>query len=308
MTVFDMGYFLHMTKGCLTLRSFYLISMRIFFSLSILFFSVSLVAQTGDRDRYIHFRDSLRVYIDGDRLILQHIVAPGQTLFGLARFYGLEKEELVFYNPAYKENLPAIMDTVLIPVPKKAILPYVYPDYARWKAAPVFYTANKGETLFQISRRVFGHPVDSVKKYNPHLDNNIKVGDQIFIGWLSTKGIPDSIRQFTGHPLWTKSHRIRSQYMQLRKSFEEHAHQGYGTRIHHESNVDDIVVLHNESPMNQPIALKNPINNRIVFAKVIGEIPPGTYPPGTAIVVSDQVARMLAVTDDRFFVRIKYLR
>lgn len=265
------------------------------------------LAQTGNRDQYLTFQDSLEILRERDRLHLRHVMAPGQTLFGLSRFYGLELEELLYYNEAFKERLPGVLDTLLIPVPRKALLPYRYPDYARWKGAPVFYKVRKGETLYQISRRMFGIPVDSVLHYNPHVTASLQPDQVLFIGWMSTRGIPDSIRQFTGHPLWGKSHRLRTQYMKSRKTMTESSQQGYGACIHTEATGDELVVLHNEAEINSIIALKNPLNNRILFARVIGPIPPGTYPPGTIVVASDTVARMLAVKDQRFFVRTKYL-
>jgi len=275
--------------------------------LSLLAASFALSAQTGNRDQYLTFRDTLSIFRDADRLFIRHVVAPGQTLFSLARFYGLELDEFLYYNPAFKDRLPAIADTLQIPVPKKAILPYRYPDYARWKVAPLYYTAQKGETLYQIARRTFGVPVDSMLHYNPLQSEQLQPGDVLFVGWLSTKGIPDSIRQFTGHPLWGRSHRLRSQYMQQRKLSTEQQQQGYGTRIQSESVDEELVVLHNEAPLNSVVAMKNPLNNRVVFARVIGQIPPGTYPPGTVVVTSQTVARMLAVKDDRYFIRIKFL-
>lgn len=277
------------------------------FALGVLSFTTTLFAQTGNREQYLTFKDSLEVLRDADRLFIRHVIAPGQTLFSLSRFYGLELEELQYYNPGFKEKMPAIMDTLAIPVPRKAILPYRYPGYARWKGAPLFYTAQKGETLFQIARRTFGIPVDSLLHYNPGQSEHLQPGDVLFIGWLSTKGIPDSIRQFTGHPLWGRSHRMRSQYMQQRKLSTEHQQQGYGTLILSESGDEELVVLHNEAPLHSVVAMKNPLNNRIVFARVVGQIPPGTYPPGTVVVTSQTIARMLAVKDERYFIRIKYL-
>ncbi len=266
-----------------------------------------LSGQTGTRDNYLTFRDTLQVGRESGRLFIKHTVAQGQTLYGVSRFYGLELEELLFYNGQFKDRMPGIKDTLIIPVPKKAILPFRYPDYARWKGAPLYYTVQKGETLFQISRRYFGLPLESMKQFNNLEDENIKPGTKLFVGWLSTKGIPDSIRQFSGHPLWIKSHKLRSQYMQDRTTGAELQEQGYGTRIFADNPDDELVVLHNGSAINSPVALKNPLNNRIVFARVIGRIPPGTYPPGTVVVTSNAVSRMLGVKDHRFFIRLKYL-
>ncbi len=269
--------------------------------------SESLSGQTGTRANYLTFKDTLQIGRESGRLFIKHTVAQGQTLYGVSRFYGLELEELLYYNRQYKVQMPGIKDTLFIPVPKKAILPFRYPNYARWKGAPLYYTVQKGETLYQISQRYFGLPVEQMKQFNNLKEENIQPGNKLFVGWLSTKGIPDSIRQFSGHPLWIKSHRLRSQYMQGRKTGDELQDQGYGTRILADNPDDELVVLHNGSALNSPVALKNPLNNRIVFARVIGRIPPGTYPPGTVVVTSNAVSRMLGVKDHRFFIRLKYL-
>ncbi|MCF8237094.1 MAG: LysM peptidoglycan-binding domain-containing protein [Saprospiraceae bacterium] len=280
---------------------------RRYFLLLLYLLPISLLAQTGDRDHYLTFQDTIQIKEEKSRIYIQHEMAAGQTLYGLARFYGLELDELLYYNPNFKAVGPQIGDTLYVPVPRKVILPYWYPGYKRWKGAPLMYTVRKGETLFQISRRHFGIPLDSLLAYNRLKDTDIQPGTSLFVGWLSTKGIPDSTRTFFGHPLWEESYRMRTNYLRLRKVAREHEQQGFGSRIPAQVAGEELVVLHQSSEVNDVIALKNPLNNRIVFARVIGRIPPGTYPPGTILVASESVVRLLAVKDSRFFVRVKYL-
>lgn len=275
--------------------------------LLLFFLPVSLIAQTGNREAYLTFRDTVEVHIDKSRLYIQHQMAGGQTLYGLARFYGLEVDELLYVNKSYRDLLPRAGDTLLVPIPKKAILPYWYAGYKRWKGAPLIYRVRKGETLYQISRRHFGIPLDSLLHYNQLSETAIAPGTPLFVGWLSTKGIADSIRVFTGHPLWEESYRLRTQYLRIRKNAKELEEQGFGNRIESDITGDDLVVLHQSGEINDVIAMKNPLNNRIVFARVIGRIPAGTYPPGTVVVASEAVVRLLAIKDPRFFIRIKYL-
>lgn len=275
--------------------------------LLLLFLPMSLTAQTGNRETYLTFKDTLEVHIDKSRLFVQHEMAGGQTLYGLARFYGLEVDELLYYNRQFKDLLPRIGDTLRIPIPKNAILPYRYTGYKRWKGAPLMYRVRKGETLFQISRRHFGIPLDSLLYYNDLKDAAISPGTALFVGWLSTRGIADSIRVFTGHPLWEESYRLRTQYLRIRKNAREIEEQGFGSRIASDIPGEDLMVLHQSGEINDVIAMKNPLNNRIVFARVIGRIPAGTYPPGTVLVASDAVVRLLAIKDQRFFIRVKYL-
>lgn len=266
-----------------------------------------LYAQTGDRDNYLTFRDTVDIRLVKSKLYIQHEMAPGQTLFGLSRFYGLELDELLYYNPVYKASGPQVGDTVAVPIPRNSIQDYWYPGYKRWKGAPLMYTVRKGETLFQISRRHFNLPLDSLVAYNKLKGTDVQPGVRLFVGWLSTKGVADSVRTFSGHPLWEESYRMRSRYLRLRKVAKEQEEQGFASRIFSDMPGEDLVVLHDRGEINEILALKNPLNNRIVFARVIGRIPPGTYPPGTVLVASEPVVRLLAVKDQRFFVRVKYL-
>ena len=280
---------------------------RRYFLLTLAILPHLLLAQTGDRNHYLTFRDTVDVLVEKSRLYIRHEMAPGQTLFGLSRFYGLELDELVYYNPIFKTASPQVGDTVAVPIPRSSISPFWYPGFKRWKGAPLMYTVRKGETLFQISRRHFQIPLDSLLAYNRLKNPDVKPGTRLFVGWLSTKGIADSVRTFTGHPLWEESYRMRTRYLRLRKVASEYEEQGFASRITADISGDDLVVLHDRAEINEIIAMKNPLNNRIVFARVIGRIPQGTYPPGTVLVASEPVVRLLAVKDQRFFIRVKYL-
>ena len=224
--------------------------------LLLLFLPISLMAQTGNRDTYLTFRDTLEVQVNKSRLFVQHEMAAGQTLYGLARFYGLELDEMLYYNRQFNDLIPGIGDTVLIPIPKKAILPYWYPGYKRWKGAPLIYHVRKGETLYQISRRHFGIPLDSLLHYNQLKETAIAPGTPLFVGWLGTKGIADSIRVFSGHPLWEESYRLRTQYLRMRKNAKEAEEQGFGSRIGSDVTGEDLVVLHQSAGINDVIAMK----------------------------------------------------
>ncbi len=84
------------------------------FSLLLIFIlPFCLLAQTGDRDHYLTFKDTVQIKVDQARLYVLHEMAGGQTLYGLARNYGLELDELLYFNPNFKEISPQIGDTPL---------------------------------------------------------------------------------------------------------------------------------------------------------------------------------------------------
>lgn len=65
--------------------------------------------------------------------------------------------------------------------------------------------------------------------------------------------------------------------------------------------------LHPTAKVNSVIELQNPMMNRTVYAKVIGNIPPNTYPEEVKVIISPKTAQSLGVVDQRFFVKMRYL-
>lgn len=72
------------------------------------------------------------------------------------------------------------------------------------------------------------------------------------------------------------------------------------------SNSKNMFVLHPTAVVGSFIEITNPMMNKTVQAKVIGNIPPRTYTDDVSIVVSPRVAKMLGVVDRRFAVTVKY--
>jgi hypothetical protein len=72
------------------------------------------------------------------------------------------------------------------------------------------------------------------------------------------------------------------------------------------SNSKNLFALHPTAKVGSYIEITNPMMNKTVQAKVIGNIPPRTYTDEISIVVSPRVAKMLGVVDKRFKVRMKY--
>ena len=69
------------------------------------------------------------VYIGGEKFYI-HTVQPGQTLYSIARLYGVSEQTLVAYNPTMADVLKADQN-VKIPVPAPQMQPDEAPLTAR---------------------------------------------------------------------------------------------------------------------------------------------------------------------------------
>jgi len=75
-----------------------------------------------------------------------------------------------------------------------------------------------------------------------------------------------------------------------------------------ESRVRGTYVLSNEAALNTMIEISNPMVQRKIFARVIGNIPLNTYPDNVKVVLSPDAALDLGAIDSRFFVKLNYLK
>lgn len=96
-----------------------------------------------------------------------HVVEKGQTVFSIARAYGVNYHDAVLKSDIDKI---AIGDTVYLPTNEK-------PEPAKFH----YYVVKQGNTLYSIAK-TYQVEVDDILKLNPKIENNnIKVGEVIKI-------------------------------------------------------------------------------------------------------------------------------
>ena len=286
--------------------------MRKLIYLIILFSLPNLSFATGDSLKFLTAKDTIFLSMNGyQEKIFTHVLEKGQTLYSLARFYGLKLEEVYAYNPRLKKEGYKPGDGVIIPIPNRAILRYKNSSYRVWNYVPVFYEVKKGDTFYGISKRYFKMPIDTILQRNSlPPDWGLSKGQKLHIGWMSRHGIPDSIRQIRGGPLWEKSYAMRNAYFQKKSVKREYKQSGAANWNQEKGGgTGDLYVLHPYAPIGSIMSISSPLLNRTVYAKVIGRMPSRAYDKDeTKVVVSPAVAKMLGARDPRFFVEIRYLK
>ncbi len=262
---------------------------------------------TGDDTYYLLPEDTifLKTGILSEKFF-HHSLAPGQTLFSLVKFYGMTLEELYFYNPAVKDNYK-VGTVVKVPIPNRAISRYKSKYFEESQYVPVCYVVQRGDNLYHISKRIFRLPIETVQQKNQLDNHTLKVGQILNVGWMSIFGIPDSLRQFKGHPLWKQSYTLKRKYYYQQQHKKERKTQGPALWRKTATDKASLVVMHRNAPKGSVIGITNPMNNRTVFARVIEKIP-YSYPADIEAIVSPTIAKMLGVLDEKFYCKIKYLK
>lgn len=109
-----------------------------------------------------------------------HVVAKGETLYGITKKYGTTLEQLRKLNPGLTESI-AIGDKILVPNRSREIEksePKV-DKTPKVDTKLIQYTVEKGETFYGISKK-YNTTVEAIKKSNPGVES-LKEGDKLTI-------------------------------------------------------------------------------------------------------------------------------
>jgi len=276
------------------------------FLLLLINLKTSFASSTGDSTAYLLPGDTLELSISSfNEKLITHTFEPGQTLFSLAQFYGLTVEELKYYNAGLLDGV-AIGDDVNIPIPNRAIVRYATEFFNYNAYIPIFYTIQKGDTFYGLSMRLFKMHPDEIRRRLIPMDSALKIGQQLFVGWIAIDGVPEDQRSVRGHPLFRKNQELRGPFIGQKPNRSPRKIQGAAVWDKDGKEQNEFVVLFDKAPVNSFIAIDYPMRGRTVYAKVVGKIPPTIYSSNVKIVMSSLTAKLLGAKDEEFFVRVQY--
>lgn len=138
-------------------------------------------AQTVERSQSV-------VYIDGAKYYI-HTVRTGDTLYAIARAYGVGEQVLLKYNPEAADGLkvdqtvkiPFQAETSSEPQTKPAPAARTSREEKRLKKTFLQHQVEAGETLYAIARR-YEISVDTILEDNPETDaRHLRIGQTLLI-------------------------------------------------------------------------------------------------------------------------------
>ena len=117
------------------------------------------------------------VYINGSKFYV-HTVQAGQTLYSLAREYGVSEQVILEYNP---EAADGLRTDQTLKIPFRAEAPADSRSERKLRRTFDTHSVSQGETLYAISRR-YEISVATIIEDNPNLDPaQLRIGEKILI-------------------------------------------------------------------------------------------------------------------------------
>ena len=261
---------------------------------------------TGDSTHYLLPTDTLVLKADIDEMLLhRHRLEPNQTLFSLAKFYGLHIDELYSYNPASRMGYD-VGDLIDIPIPKEAVHYELPADYQTHPYALVYYEVTGSETVYNICKRKFTMEIETFCRRNQIEDFALRRGQRLFVGWVSTRGVDPELQKSAGgyyvrmnHP-WKLRWLAKADRAKIKEEKGKAAWTKDGDRRH-------FYALHRSAPIGSIVEIENPMTHVIIYATVIGRVPDQLYDSTVIVVVSPLVVTALRARDRTFYVRLRHL-
>lgn len=306
---------------------------------------ISLLVYTNPASAFTNtvLRDSVGVQTKNGKLFVQHKVEPKETLFALSRKYGVPVAVIVESNPTVQTSIN-IGQIVLIPR-NKVISNAVASTAKVIPTAPAasnrtftvnengekLHTVEAKQTLYSIAR-MHDVTLEAVKQWNNLVTNQVNVGNILVVGkgetTASTKPIyvpeadeemvkPAEIATETpGTPVASPENEpaAAAQPVVAERAKEETSatverklENGMAEMIDPKADTNKYLALHRSAPIGTIMQVKNAMNDRVVYVRVIGKLPETGANDKVLVRISKKAYQSLGAVDQKFRVEVSYL-
>ncbi len=257
-----------------------------------------------------------------DKAYYVHHVQVKETLYAVSKTYGCKVKKIMKVNKLESHALTP-GQRLIIPFVNEALI--YEPPLMEEDMIKVYYKVKRKETAFRICRSYFHVNLTAIKELNDLERNTLKTGQRLLIGYLSTynsfKPVQDPAVSIEPLPEAPPTPPVQILEDVLDPDIEIVSHNPEEDQLY-SINFDNGVaywnkqvqglngyfVLHRFAARNSWIEVTNPMYDTSIRARVIGNIPDGSYPEDVLIVVSPSIAKDLGALDERFYVKVRYLR
>jgi LysM repeat protein len=216
-----------------------------------------------------------------------HVVKAGETLFAVARKYEVKVDEIVAWNSLASESLSIGQE---LRIGSSVGSSYVAEKPKEVNNVPTtpFNRAQKhyvqtGETVFTIAdhRKV---SIDSIRAWNKLTSDDLKIG-QI---------------------LWYRTYYQAGDAPIRRDVFGKKIEEGIAMQIENMDDTDKYLALHKDLPIGSLIEIRNLMNNKKVYVRVVGQLPKTGINEKVIVRLTSRSFKQLGILDARARVEIVY--
>lgn len=269
-----------------------------------------------------------------------HTVAPKETLYSISRTHQVSVDDIRRWNNLTDNSLAVGQQLVIRKSTAVAVL--TQQPVQQERPAPIsrkgVHTVQAGQTLFSIAREN-NLSVDDLKEWNGLGGNELKVGQILYLAQpernaVSVRGEelpvahertpvqqpepPARENPQVKNPVEKTPPQVRSQgtgqsaesirISESLKTGDEIIEGGLAELIAGTDGNRKYLALHRTAPMGTILKVRNEMNNREVFVRVMGKLPDTALTDKLIIKISKSAYDRLGAIDPRFRVEVTYYK
>ncbi len=235
-----------------------------------------------------------------------HRVAEKETLFSISRLYGISVDDIKTWNNLSGNSLSVGQELVIkksTPVVERPAVP------AMTSVAGVHTVAAK-ETLYSISKE-YNVSIDQLKSWNNLATNELSLGQMLYVAQPKTNTKPAETAVTNPPTTITPKPPVTEKTITISESVrgsDEMVSSGLAELIEGTEGNRKYLALHRKAPVGTILKIRNEMNNREVFVRVIGTIPDNAMNDKVLIKISKSAYDRLGAIDPRFRVEVTYYK
>ena len=254
-----------------------------------------------------------------------HKVAEKETLFSISRQYNVTIDEIKQWNSLPDNSLSVGQELVIKATNTIPGMPQAQP--VEMKSARTVHTVAQKETLFSISRQ-YGATIDQLKTWNNLTSEELSIGQVLFVAQpiynsasqTQANPVVETTQQTTTQtPVTTEipvtktevTPQVKAPVVTISESVtnkDEIKESGLAELIDGTEGNRKYLALHRTAPVGTILKIRNEMNNREVFVRVIGKLPDTALTDKLVIKISKSAYDRLGAIDPRFRVEVTYYK
>lgn len=247
-----------------------------------------------------------------------HIVAKGETLFGISKAHGMSVDSLAEINHLKKYNLE-IGDTLLLSRPYETTNQPTLVA-AQSDTLTKTHTVATKETLFGISR-MYQVEIAQIQEWNNLSNFDLSIGQVLIIA--STENANQEVEEVkidsTAQSVEVKTPAIDTLYVktdnsQFKTKVKEKdgtkwiQEEGFAMEIEDTGYTKRYLALHRSAPVGESILIRNEMTNRTIEAIVVGPLPKNALNKKLLLRLSEAAFKALGSLDLKMPITTQYAK
>ncbi len=243
---------------------------------------------------------------------IMHKVAEKETLYSLSKQYNVTIEEIKEWN-SLKENSLTVGQVLSIRKVNTVTPTFPVPQVVEFKSQRTVHSVAAKETLYSIARQ-YGISVQQLKEWNALTTEELKIGQNLFVAQPMYGSETQVVRQPESIPPNQTQVVVLPQEEQVItisesvKDKDEIKENGLAELIEGTEGNRKYLALHRTAEVGTILKVRNEMNNREVFVRVVGKLPDTAYTNKLVIKISKSAFDRLGAIDPRFRVEVTYYK